>query len=260
MANGSQTSMKMMTLTDPESPNSSAEPSSCKQKISTTIDCVNHALIGVLTVLTLFYSARSASVMDLHVSFCTVGYVLLMSEGIIWLAGDNVITRPISRRTRSHVHWILQVLGLVCIMVGVVVMYQRKRVHFKSNHAILGLSSVVIMVTLAICGYPVFVAVKLRKLIKPVIIKFTHNFLGIACFVLGMSAQILGYQMNWLPRVSGVTELQMVTIVLSSIITILSVRNALPNLFLQLAAIVGWNFPVIRFLNGLIKLSRTDRD
>ncbi|XP_076285673.1 transmembrane reductase CYB561D2 [Lasioglossum baleicum] len=243
MANVPQRSLKTMTITDPETSASSTESSTCKQKILTTIDCVNHVLIGFLTALTLFYSARSASTMDLHVTLCTVGYVLLMSEGIIWLAGDNVLTRPISRRVRSHVHWVLQVLGLVCILAGVIVMYQakekNKRGHFKSVHAILGLTSVVIMIVLAVCGYPVLVAVKLRKLIKPVIIKCTHNFLGIACLVLGMAAQILGYQMKWLPRESGSRELQTVTIVFASIITILSVRNALPNLFLQLAAIVG---------------------
>lgn len=233
-----------MTITDPESSaSSSAESSTSKQSTLTTIDCLNHLLIGYLTGLTLLYSAWSVSTIDLHVTLCTLGYVLLMSEGIIWLAGDNVITGPVSRRARSHAHWVLQVLGLVCILVGVVVMYQAKtaknRHHFTSVHAILGISSVVIMLVLAICGYPVLFAVKLRKLIKPVIIKFTHNFLGIACFVLGMAAQILGYQMNWLNRVSGTTELQMVAIVLTSITTILSVRNALPNLFLQLAAIVG---------------------
>ncbi|XP_076661601.1 transmembrane reductase CYB561D2 [Halictus rubicundus] len=237
---GSQNPLKTMTIIDPESStSSSSEFSTCKQKYLTTIDCVNHVLIGFLTALTLFYSARSASTLDLHISLCTVGYVLLMSEGIMCLAGDNIITRPISRRARSHVHWVLQALGLGCILAGVIIMYRVKSVHFRSVHAILGISSVVILLVLAVCGYPVLVAVKLRKLIKPVIVKFAHNFLGIACLVLGMAAQILGYQMKWLPRVSGTTELQTIAIVLTSIITILSVRNALPNLFLQLAAIVG---------------------
>ncbi|XP_078033036.1 uncharacterized protein LOC144467914 [Augochlora pura] len=241
--NDIQRSISAMTIGDPEafeSPGSSkkqASKTTRMQTVLTTMDCLNHMLIGFLTALTLFYSARSLGTLDLHVTLCTVGYILLMSEGIIWLAGEDLITGLISRRARSHVHWILQALGLVCVIAGVVVMYMVKKVHIRSNHAILGFSSLVIMMFLAVWGYPVFVAVKLRKLVKPVIIKFAHNLLGIVCLVLGMAAQILGYQMKWLPRVSTIPHVQTGAIVLTAIITILTVRNALPNLFSQLSAI-----------------------
>lgn len=243
--NGSQQSMKAMTIGDPEDPSTlsreQAARCTCWQKFLTTTDCVNHVLIGFLTALTLFYSARSFGTLDLHITLCSIGYILLMSEGIIWLAGEDLITGLISRRARSHMHWVLQGLGLVCVIAGVVVMFMVKKFHFKSNHAILGISSLVIMMFLAVWGYPVFVAAKLRKLVKPVIIKFAHNLLGIVCFVLGMAAQILGYQMHWLPRVSSVPHLQVVAVVLTAIIIILTVRNALPNLISQLAAIYNMN-------------------
>lgn len=42
-------------------------------KCVTTIDVVNHVLIVCLTVLTLYYSAVSTGVLDLHITLCTIG-------------------------------------------------------------------------------------------------------------------------------------------------------------------------------------------
>ncbi|XP_031845825.1 transmembrane reductase CYB561D2 [Nomia melanderi] len=202
-------------------------------KCVTAIDVVNHVLIVCLTVLTLYYSAVSTGVLDLHITLCTIGYILLMSEAIVVLAGESALTNFLSRRAKSHIHWILQVLGLGCILAGVVIMYRVKKVHFKSNHAILGLSSLVMMIVLTVCGYPVLVAAKLRKLIRPVILKFGHNLLGISCFVVGMASQCLGYKMRWLPNVSGIPNVQAISLVLTSAIIVLTVRSALPTLFRQ---------------------------
>lgn len=232
--------MNTMQIGDAESSNVSSTNypvATLKQKIATTLDFVNHLVIVVLTVLTLAFSARITA-WDLHASLCTVGYVLLMAEGIIWLAGDNVVIRPISRRTKKHVHWVLQVLGLICIVAGVVVAYVHKRRHFKSNHAILGLTSLVIMIVLAVFGYPVIAAAKFRKIIKPVIVKFTHNFLGITCFVIGMASQILGYKLYWHPDVPDPALLQLIAIIFSIFIIVCSVRSALPTLVSQFATIV----------------------
>lgn len=149
------------------------------------------------------------------------------------LAGESALTNFLSRRAKSHVHWVLQVLGLACILAGVVIMYQVKKLHFQSTHALLGVSSLVMMIVLAACGYPVLVAAKLRKLIRPVILKFAHNLLGITCFVVGMAAQCYGYKMKWLPRVSDIPHAQAISIVLTSVIIVLTVRSALPTLCRQ---------------------------
>ncbi|XP_033323388.2 transmembrane reductase CYB561D2 isoform X1 [Megalopta genalis] len=238
--NGSQQSLKAMTIGDPEAfvPSTEKTPrSTLAQKLLTTIDCVNHLLIGFLTALTLYYSARTLGTLDVHITLCTLGYILLMSEGIIWLAGEDVITGSISRQTRKHVHWILQVLGLVCVIAGVAVMYKVKKFHFRSNHGILGISSLVIMLFLAIWGYPVLIAARLRKLVKPVILKFAHNMLGIVCLVLGMAAQILGFQMRWLPE--DIPHARSLAVILTAIVTILTVRSALPKLCSQFSTILS---------------------
>ncbi|XP_076167764.1 transmembrane reductase CYB561D2 isoform X1 [Ptiloglossa arizonensis] len=241
MAEISSYPLKSITVEAPsvDSLNTSTDmqPLDTKRSVYTicviTADLVNHILVIFMTVFLLYYSMRSFSVMDLHVTLCTLGYVLLMSEAIVVLAGESILTNFLTRRAKRHIHWILQVLGLVCIIGGVVVMYRVKTFHFRTIHAILGITSLVIMVFLAVCGYPVFVAAKLRKFIRPVILKFGHNFLGIACFVIGMLSQCYGYAYNWLANISAVPNVQLICITVTALITVLSLRGALLSLYRQ---------------------------
>lgn len=148
-------------------------------------------------------------------------------------AGDSILTNFLTHRAKKHLHWVLQILGLILVIAGFVPMYLAKQSHhFKSYHAILGITSLVVMVFLTVTGYPVFVAAKLRQVVRPVVIKFGHNFLGISCFVIGMASQCLGYkytsQMNT-PSVNVTT----ICIIVCAAITLLSIRKALPSLFQQ---------------------------
>ncbi|XP_054009495.1 probable transmembrane reductase CYB561D1 isoform X2 [Hylaeus anthracinus] len=203
----------------------------------TAIDVVNHILIICMTAFLLSYTAKSFEVIDLHVTLCTLGYVLLMSEAIVVLAGESILTNFLSRRAKSHIHWILQVLGLICIIGGVVVMYRaKKNIHFSTIHAKLGIASLAITIFLTICGYPVLVAAKLRKLIRPVIIKFGHNFLGIACFVIGMASQCTGLNYSTMEEYYKARHSRVVSIIVTALITILTLRGALVSLSRQFVA------------------------
>lgn len=191
------------------------------------LDLVNHALIVGLTAYTI-YRSWGSNVVNLHTIFCTTGYVLLMSEAILVFAGDSVLTKFLSRGAKRHLHWILQILGLILIVSGVVLMCRVKPVHFKSVHGILGITSTVLAVFLSVAGYPVFIAAKLRSAIKPVAIKFAHNFLGISCFAIGMAAQCYGYTYIFK------SDLKFLFITIVVAIIALSIRRAVPSLFRQL--------------------------
>lgn len=158
-------------------------------------------------------------------------YVLLMSEAIIVLAGDNILTGRWSRRANKHFHWVLQTIGLIFNLVGVGIMYNAKTAHFRSIHAITGISSLVIVCVVTIFGYPVWIAWKLRKFVRPVITKFLHNFLGTAGFVIGMVSQCYAYRKGWLYEASQ-TEHD-VLLSLTALITILSLRSSLISLYRQ---------------------------
>lgn len=122
------------------------------------------------------------------------------------LTDENIWTKSLSRRSRSHIHWILQVIGFVFIIVGFVVMFisrDGRKKHFNSAHSIVGLISIVGIIVLSFSGVPALFAVKLRKMIRPGIIKLLHNFSGIACYGLGMVSIILSYQKKYFHHVNS---------------------------------------------------------
>ncbi|XP_017890294.1 uncharacterized protein LOC108631098 [Ceratina calcarata] len=202
-------------------------------------DFANHILIGGLTGFTLFHSLsflhskdiNTRAVMSyLHIVFCTVGYVLLMSEAIVIFTG---LAQPVPHRIKKNFHLVVQILGVMCTVVGIVLMFLLKSVHFKSIHAILGLTSLVLMVP------PFLSAFRYRQQwVRPIIIKFFHNFFGLSCFVIGMAAQCYGYRMfGAIKLLSDDVDVRSICIGITIVITILSVRRALPNIFKQFVSI-----------------------
>lgn len=154
-----------------------------------------------------------------------------MSEAIVVLASNNILISSLSRRANKHLHWILQTVGLILNLVGVGMMYKSE--DFLSIHGITSLASLVIICVVAIFGYPVWIAWKLRKFVRPVITKFLHNFLGIAGFVIGMVSQCYGYKKSWVYSVTGMKYADDTLVVLTALITILSLRGALSSLYKQ---------------------------
>lgn len=61
-----------------------------------------------------------------------------MAESILVFSASNSCTVVHSRRTNSHLHWILQLLGASMSMAGFGVEYANKTRHFGSTHSVLG--------------------------------------------------------------------------------------------------------------------------
>ncbi|XP_012216444.1 transmembrane reductase CYB561D2 [Linepithema humile] len=217
-----------------ENINSEDKNSSCSTRhvIISVLDVINHTLIIMVTIYLIYRTLKAKyTITSIHLILCTIGYVLLMSEAIIVLAGDNVLTGRWSRRANKHLHWVLQAIGLIFNLVGVGIMYNAKTAHFRSIHGITGISSLVIVCAVTVFGYPVWIAWKLRKFVRPVITKFLHNFLGTAGFVIGMVSQCYAYTKGWLYEASQ-TEHD-VLLALTVLITILSLRGSLVSLCRQ---------------------------
>ncbi|XP_032691611.1 probable ascorbate-specific transmembrane electron transporter 1 [Odontomachus brunneus] len=238
------------SIADPENTRRRKMDCTAQRVFVTAVDMFNHALIILVTSYLVYHAAKQCYVTNVHVILCTIGYVLLMSEATLVLAGENILTSAFSRQANKNIHWILQVLGLICNVIGVGIMYNAKSAHFLSTHGILGFSSFVIMCVLAIFGYPVMIAVKLRKFVRPVVIKLVHNFLGIVCFVLGMLAQCYGYSYKWVYSVTHVENIDMALLVLTAVITLLSLRGALFSLTSQTFVLVRSICPAISYTDG----------
>lgn len=163
-------------------------------------------------------------------------YVLLMSEAIVALTGENVWSRKLTRRSNSHLHWMFQLVGAGFSIVGVLVIYVKRSSHFRSYHSLIGGISVGCMSLIVLSGLPALFAAKLRKLVRPVLVKGLHNCLGIAIFVSGIVAQILGYDKFFMrSKTSG--EMIDVLIVTTAMIAVFSLIGSLRSLWEQLKGI-----------------------
>lgn len=90
-------------------------------------------------------------------------------------------TRPV----RKTLHWILQTVGSVIAIVGMIIIYWLKQRHFTSTHGLLGLISGIFTLTGMLNGVSALFAIESNKYVKPIYLKIVHNITGITAFVIG---------------------------------------------------------------------------
>lgn len=123
----------------------------------------------------------------------TLQYQTLMCESIMSLYQHNSWSALHTRKTQTHLHWILQALGSGMAIAGMIVYVVDRQHHFISLHARLGLASGVFTVLGVLNGTSALWARELFRWVKPVYTKLFHNIIGIAAFTTGMSSLLYGF-------------------------------------------------------------------
>lgn len=116
-------------------------------------------------------------------------YQVLMTQAILSFYPFNVLTQPYSRKTRKGIHIVLEAIGGGAAISGMIIEYigrsQSSKNHFTSTHSTLGLISGIFTLIGMLNGVSALYAMELRAYVKPVYLKFFHNFNGITAFTLG---------------------------------------------------------------------------
>ena len=109
------------------------------------INTANHCLIAITTFYLVWYCLQNyemTGTLTQHAWITTIGYQVLMAEGIMAFYKANSLTFLSSRREKNHYHWILQVIGGTMALYGIIIEIidkdRRNLVHFASLHAIYG--------------------------------------------------------------------------------------------------------------------------
>lgn len=152
-----------------------------------------------------------------------------MAQSLLTLYPANSWTNRYSTATKRHLHWALQAIGCVAILVGIVIEIYLKedagRNHFRSDHAItgkwkcilillllstmslalrlffvLGLVSLIFIALSILNGIAAMYTVKIKHLIKPVYVKMCHYLTGIVAFVIGECGSV------WIARTFRLIE------------------------------------------------------
>ena len=123
-------------------------------------------------------------------------FVFLMADAILVLSKDNIVVFffPTFQRTVKDQHWILQMLGAVLIIIGLVsITTLIHEDHFDSYHGIIGLTAVVFSFLTCFGGIFAYLAMKMKNVIKPAHNKLAHTIIGILSFALGIVAEGTGF-------------------------------------------------------------------
>lgn len=202
------------------------------------LNTINHVFIGFVFIYTCWICSRNGFqlVFTWHVILCMFGFHVLMAESIMVFYSGTSWAQALTHPQRRATHWVMQVIGSICIIVGIgLEIYWREinnKKHFHGPHAILGLVSLILLVLSMCNGLGSLYAVELRKRIKPIYLKLSHHFLGLACFVLGMASIVLGYDKR-IYRNNSTPEMQVTLQVFTVLVIFLSVPGVLRTMITQ---------------------------
>ncbi|XP_019865931.1 transmembrane reductase CYB561D2-like [Aethina tumida] len=168
-----------------------------------------------------------------HIILCTLGYAFFMAEAIVVFAKSSFITVSLKRKFHGYIHGVLMGCAIICVTIGISLKIYQKSTHFKSNHAITGLVSWILGLVATFGGVAAANAIHFKSFIRPVWIKFFHNFLGIASYSIGMASLALGlYKGSIKMYTQDETRTAMVWVI--GILTVYSLLEAFKSLFFQI--------------------------
>ncbi|XP_052864123.1 probable transmembrane reductase CYB561D1 [Anopheles cruzii] len=205
--------------------------------LETIFTTINHMLIAYVTIYLSYYSYTRGfgNLFTWHVFLCSVGYQFFMAESFLTLLSSNSWTDRYSIVTKRRLHWILQVVGCAAIFAGTIIEIKIKedagRSHFKSDHAITGLVSMIFIVLSFLNGVAALYTTKIKHIIKPVYVKMCHYLTGIVAFVIGMTSLALEYS----PRMISQKHMDML-IAFTSITTAFTLLGVCKTMFNQFRA------------------------
>lgn len=121
------------------------EKRSALEMLEICINTLNHAFIGITTFYATWYCINYGFDQrhTLHVLLTSLGYHLLLAEGIMSMYNGNTFTLFMRRSQKTNIHWVLQAtggtLGLIGFFLEVVQRAQAGKKLFHIWHARFGM-------------------------------------------------------------------------------------------------------------------------
>jgi len=133
-----------------------------------------------------------------HPTMMILAYGFLMFEGIQSFSRSNPLLSRIKASSRLSIHWIMMSAAMLCVCVGMFVVYTHKEAmgkpHFSSLHSKLGAAANTCAFGAAMGG---FLAKNRTRFGLPAAIKLGHSMFGVLVFVLGTLALLTGLSSEW---------------------------------------------------------------
>lgn len=112
------------------------------------------------------------------------------------MADKNIFTRNYNQQQKVTIHWVLQAIALVLITMAQCAIYVNKErngsSHYQSIHSWFGLGTFLTTVFVGVFGTATKYSSKLKKFVKPAMMKVGHGFGGITVYMVAVTTIFLG--------------------------------------------------------------------
>ncbi|KFW74693.1 Cytochrome b561 domain-containing protein 2, partial [Manacus vitellinus] len=160
-------------------------------------------------------------------------FSFLMTEALLIFSPETSLLRSFSRKVRVRAHWVLQLLALLCALLGLGIITYNKHLngkgHFVTWHGLTGL--VAVLYAGGQCaGGVLLLYPKLMKNWTLAKLKLYHATSGLVGYLLGCASLMLGMCSLWFT--TAVTGASWYLAMLCPLLTSLVIMNQVSNAYL----------------------------
>ncbi|XP_074986731.1 transmembrane reductase CYB561D2 isoform X2 [Caretta caretta] len=163
----------------------------------------------------------------------SLAFSFLMTEALLVFSPESSLLRSFSRKAKVRFHWALQLLVLLCALLGLAIIsynkYLNGKAHFVTWHGLTGLLTV-LYTSMQCTGGVVLLYPKLMKNWTLAKLKVYHATSGLVGYLLGCASLMLAMCSLWFT--TAVTGLSWYLSVLCPILTSLVIMNQVSNAYL----------------------------
>lgn len=160
-------------------------------------------------------------------------FSFLMTEALLMFSPESSLLRSLSRKVRARCHWVLQLLALLCALLGLglVILHKEQlgKAHLATRHGQAGLLAV-LWAGLQCSGGVGLLYPKLLPRWPLAKLKLYHATSGLVGYLLGSTSLLLGMCSLWFT--ANVTGGAWYLAVLCPILTSLVIMNQVSNAYL----------------------------
>lgn len=175
------------------------------QHIEAGLNALNQFCIGFITIWICWNCLRvGLSGIRLHVWLASFGFVFVMAEGMMCFYDGNWLTLRYSRKQKTAIHVVLEIIGGGMGVAGCLVQLIRDDWQINvTTHSRLGFAAFILCLISLLSGLTAVLARFMSKCVSPLSNKTFHVLLSLGTFVTAMLAQFYGYTQTGIFRGQG---------------------------------------------------------
>lgn len=181
------------------------QSTSVLQHIETGLNALNQFIIGFITIWICWNCLRvGLSGIRLHIWLASFGFVFVMAEAMMCFYDGNWLTLRYSRKQKTAIHVVLEIIGGGMGVAGCLVQLIRDDWLINvTTHSRLGFAAFILCLISLLSGLTAVLARFMSKCVSPLTNKTFHVVLSLGTFVTAMLAQFYGYTQTGIFRGQG---------------------------------------------------------